>query len=47
MVKDLKPDQRQKTPDGSETAKAIDYSLRRWSELIRYCEDTQVPTDIN
>jgi transposase len=39
--------QRQKVPDGSGTAKAIDYSLKRWAALIRYCEDGQVPIDNN
>ena len=39
--------QRQKVPDGSATAKAIDYSLKRWSALIRYCEDGAVPIDNN
>ena len=39
--------QRQKVPDGSATAKAIDYSLKRWHALIRYCEDGAVPIDNN
>lgn len=39
--------QRQKVPDGSGIAKAIDYSLKRWAALIRYCEDGQVPIDNN
>jgi transposase len=39
--------QRQKVPDGSATAKAIDYSLKRWDALIRYCEDGAVPIDNN
>ncbi len=39
--------QRQKVPDGSATAKAIEYSLKRWSALIRYCEDGAVPIDNN
>ena len=39
--------QRQKVPDGSATAKAIDYSLKRWDALIRYCEDGSVPIDNN
>lgn len=38
---------RQKVPDGSATAKAIDYSLKRWAALIRYCEDGAVPIDNN
>jgi hypothetical protein len=39
--------QRQKVPDGSGTAKAIDYSLKRWAALTRYCEDGDVPIDNN
>lgn len=39
--------QRQKVPNGSAIAKAIDYSLNRWSALIRYCEDGAVPIDNN
>ncbi len=39
--------QRQRVPDGSATAKAIDYSLKRWDALIRYCEDGAVPIDNN
>ena len=31
--------QRQKVPDGSATAKAIDYSLNRWAALMRYLDD--------
>ncbi|MBB3063476.1 transposase [Microbulbifer rhizosphaerae] len=30
---------RQKVPNGSATAKAIDYSLKRWRALTRYCDD--------
>ena len=39
--------QRQKVPDGSAPAKAIDYSLKRWQALIRYCADATVPIDNN
>jgi len=39
--------QRQRVPDGSATAKAIDYSLKRWDALVRYCEDGAVPIDNN
>ena len=39
--------QRQKVPDGSATAKAIDYSLKRWHALIRYLEDGAIPIDNN
>src|SRR5688572_30219961 len=38
---------RQKVPDGSATAKAIDYSLRRWSALLRYLDDGNLPIDNN
>jgi transposase len=30
--------QRQKVPDGSATAKAIDYSLNRWAALTRFLD---------
>jgi transposase len=39
--------QRQKVPDGSATAKALDYSLRRWVALTRFVEDGQLPLDNN
>lgn len=39
--------QRQKIPDGSATAKAIDYSLKRWGALTRYLDDGAVPIDNN
>ncbi|MFE8073471.1 IS66 family transposase [Marinobacteraceae bacterium S3BR75-40.1] len=39
--------QRQKVPDGSGTAKALDYSLKRWTALTRYLEDGAVPIDNN
>lgn len=38
---------RQKVPDGSATAKAIDYSLGRWQALTRYIEDGNLPADNN
>lgn len=38
---------RQQVPDGSGTARAIDYSLKRWAALIRYLEDGTVPIDNN
>lgn len=31
--------QRQKVPDGSATAKAIDYSLNCWKALVRFIDD--------
>ena len=39
--------QRQKVPDGSATAKAIDYSLGRWVALTRYLDDGALPADNN
>jgi len=36
-------EQRQKVPDGSATAKAIDYSRRRWEALARYLDDGRLP----
>ncbi|MBK1715271.1 IS66 family transposase [Rubrivivax gelatinosus] len=39
--------QRQKIPDGSATARAIDYSLKRWVALTRYLEDGRLPIDNN
>ena len=39
--------QRQRVPDGSATAKAIDYSLERWGPLTRYLGDENVPIDNN
>ncbi|MDQ2990240.1 MAG: IS66 family transposase [Pseudomonadota bacterium] len=39
--------QRQKILDGSATAKALDYSLRRWGALTRFLENGQLPIDNN
>jgi transposase len=39
--------QRQKVPDGSATAKAIDYSLKRWQALVRFIDDGDLPIDNN
>lgn len=39
--------QRQKVPDGSATAKALDYSLRRWVALTRFVDDGRLPADNN
>ena len=39
--------QRQKVPDGSATARAIDYSLNRWAALTRYVDDGELPVDNN
>lgn len=38
---------RSKVPDGSATAKAIEYSLGRWQALTRYIEDGDLPIDNN
>jgi len=39
--------QRQKVPDGSATARAIDYSLNRRAALTRYIDDGELPIDNN
>ena len=39
--------QRQKIPDGSATARAIDYSLNRWTALSRFLDDGDLPIDNN
>jgi transposase len=39
--------QRGRVPNGSGTAKAIDYSLNRWAALVHYLDDGQVPIDNN
>jgi transposase len=39
--------QRHKVPDGSATAKAIDYNLGRWVALTRYLDDGDLPADNN
>lgn len=39
--------QRQRVPDGSATAKAIEYSLVRWKALTHYVDDGNVPIDNN
>jgi transposase len=38
---------RQKVPDGTATAKAIDYTLKRWTALMRYIDDANVAADNN
>ena len=38
---------RQKVQDGSGTARALDYSLKRWTALTRYLDDGAVPIDNN
>jgi hypothetical protein len=39
--------QRQLVPPGSATIKAINYSLKRWSELTRFVDDGDVPISNN
>lgn len=39
--------QRQKITDGSATAKALDYSLKRWTALTQFLDDGQLPIDNN
>jgi transposase len=39
--------QRQNITDGSATAKALDYSLKRWAGLTRFLDDAQLPIDNN
>ena len=39
--------QRQQIPDSSATAKALDYSLRRWAALTRFADDGHWPIDNN
>lgn len=38
---------RPKVPDGSATAKAMDYSLNRWTALTRFLSDPALPIDNN
>lgn len=38
---------RQKVPEGSATAKTLDYSLRRWVALTRFVDDGRLPIDNN
>ncbi len=39
--------QRQRAPEGSATARAIDYSLKRWQALTRFIDDGDLPADNN
>jgi len=39
--------QRNKVTDRTAIAKALDYSLKRWSALVRYVDDGQLPIDNN
>jgi transposase len=38
---------RQKITDGSATARALDYSLKRWAALTRFVDDGRLPVDNN
>jgi transposase len=38
---------RQKITDGSATARALDYSLKRWVALTRFVDDGRLPVDNN
>lgn len=38
---------RQKVPDGTATAKAMDYSLKRWAALTRFIDDGELSIDNN
>ena len=38
---------RQQITDGSATARALDYSLRRWGALTRFVSEGQLPIDNN
>lgn len=39
--------QRRRVPDGLTTARAIDYSLKRWLALTRCIDDADLPADNN
>ncbi len=39
--------QRVRVSEGSATARALDYSVRRWTALTRYVDDDQVPINNN
>jgi transposase len=39
--------QRVRTADGSGLARAIDYTLKRWTAVMRYVEDGELPIDNN
>ena len=39
--------QRQQLPEGSATARAIDYILKRWVALTRCIDDSRLPADNN
>ena len=39
--------QRRQVTDGTATAKALDYSLKRWTALTQFLENGQLPIDNN
>jgi hypothetical protein len=39
--------QREQVTNGTATARAMDYSLKRWEALVRYLDDGEVPIDNN
>ena len=39
--------QRRQITDGSATARALDYSLKRWGAFTRFLDDGQLPIDNN
>jgi transposase len=47
QLRDWLVGQRSQLTDGTRTAKAIDYSLKRWTALVRYLDDDQLPIDNN
>ena len=46
-LRDWLINQRSGLTDGTRTAKAIDYSLKRWDALVRYLDDGHLPIDNN
>jgi len=46
-LRDWLTGQRSQLTNGTRTAKAIDYSLKRWAALVRYLGDGQLPINNN
>ncbi len=46
-LRDWLTGQRSQLTNGTRTAKAIDYSLKRWAALVRYLDDGHLPIDNN
>ena len=38
---------RAQVPNGTASAKALDYALKRWPALVRYCDDAMLPMNNN